>query len=258
MFKFLIYDTQDRTAIITINRPDKRNALNGALVEELIQTFKIANIDSGIKVIQLRANGVVFSAGADLDYLQQLQSNTYEQNLADSQRLAELFKTIVTLPKPVIACVQGAAIAGGCGLATVCDFSVVVDDAQLGYTESRIGFVPAVVMIFLLRKIGDTAARDLMLTGKLITAEKAKQIGLVTKVVTKNDFEPTIEKLTQTLLNDASSQSMALIKKMMLDVPVMTLDNALQYAAETNAKARGSDDCKRGIAAFLNKEKIKW
>ena len=258
MFQLLTYHAENRTAVITLNRPDKRNALNGALVEELISAFDQAANDATVKVIQLRAAGNVFSAGADLDYLQQLQTNTYDENLADSKRLASLFRLIAALPKPVIACVQGAAIAGGCGLATVCDFSIAASDAQFGYTESRIGFVPAIVMIFLLRKIGDTRARDLMLTGRLIGAEEAARIGLVTKAVDKQIFEAEIQALTDMLLNDTSAQSLTLIKNMALAVPTMSLDEALQFAAETNAAARGSDDCKRGIAAFLAKEKIRW
>ena len=258
MFKYLIYDTQTRIAVITLNRPDKRNALNGALVEELIDAFNRASDDVNVKVVQLRANGNVFSAGADLDYLKQLQANTYAENLDDSKRLASLFRTIVALPKPVIACVQGAAIAGGCGLATVCDFSIAMSEAQFGYTESRIGFVPAIVMIFLLRKIGDTRARDLMLTGRLIGADEAERIGLVTKAVGKEIFETEIQALTEVLLKDTSLHSLALIKDMALAVPSMTLDEALQYAAETNAAARSSEDCKRGIAAFLAKEKLRW
>jgi len=258
MFESLTYAAHNRTAVITLNRPDKRNALNGPLVEELTNAFDRAANDADVKVVQLRANGNVFSAGADLDYLQRLQTNSYDENLDDSKRLAALFRSIAALPKPVIACVQGAAIAGGCGLASVCDFSIAASDAKFGYTESRIGFVPAIVMIFLLRKIGDTRARDLMLTGRLIDANEAERIGLITKAVDKDIFESEIQALTDILLNDTSSQSLAAIKNMALSVSDMPLDAALQYAAETNAAARSSEDCKRGIAAFLAKEKIRW
>jgi methylglutaconyl-CoA hydratase len=258
MFQFVQYAVDNRVARVTLNRPDKRNALNQTVVNELTEAFTKASNDPAVKVVQLHANGNVFSAGADLDYLQQLQRNAFDENLADSTRLADLFKLIATMPKPVVACVRGAAIAGGCGLATVCDFSLVSNDTQFGYTESRIGFVPAIVMIFLLRKIGDTRARDLMLTGRLIDAAEAERIGLVTKALPAEQLDSELEQLTNALLNDASAQSMALIKQMAVNVPSMTLDDALQYAAKTNAAARASDDCKRGIAAFLSKEKISW
>ena len=258
MTPFITFSAENRVARVTLNRPDKRNALNHAVVTELQQALRRASEDENVKVVQLRANGDVFSAGADLEYLQQLQNNSYDENLVDSSHLAELFKLIATMPKPVIACVQGSAIAGGCGLATVCDISVASSAAKFGYTESRIGFVPAIVMIFLLRKIGDTRARDLMLTGRLIDAAEAERIGLITQCVDPAALEQAVERITETFLNETSGASLALIKRMAGDVSSMSLDAALRYAAETNATARASEDCKRGIAAFLNKEKIRW
>jgi len=256
--KFVLYETTDRVARVTLNRPEKRNALNHQAVDELTLALVRAGDDANVKVVQLHASGDVFSAGADLEYLQQLQTNTYNQNLEDSKHLAALFKTIHTLPKPVIARVQGAAVAGGCGLATVCDFSVASANAKFGYTESRIGFVPAIVMLFLVRKIGDTRARDLMLTGRLIDADEAAAIGLITCSVPHEELDQTVNRLTNVLLDDTSAQSLDLIKQMLGSVHTMPLDEALQYAAETNAKARATDDCRKGIAAFLNKEKIRW
>ena len=256
--KYVQYEASRRVARITLNRPEKRNALNHQAVDELTLSFVRAGEDVNVKVVELHANGDVFSAGADLDYLQELQTNSYEENLDDSKHLANLFKTIHTLSKPVIARIQGSAIAGGCGLATVCDFSIASTNAKFGYTESRIGFVPAIVMIFLVRKIGDTRARDLMLTGRLIDATEAAAMGLITYSVPPEELNETVKQLTDVLLNDTSAQSLELIKQMLANVQTMTLDDALNYAAKTNAKARATDDCKKGIAAFLNKEKIRW
>src|SRR5688500_4382084 len=164
---------------IILNRPDKRNALNSEFVAELTQAFKQAAGDDAVRVIVLKAEGSVFSAGADLAYLQQLQANTFEENLADSSALKDLFILMYEHPKLIIAQVDGHAIAGGCGLVTVCDFVYAVPDAMFGYTEVRIGFIPAIVMFFLMRKVGEAKARSLLLTGKLIKAEAFKEIGIV-------------------------------------------------------------------------------
>jgi len=149
------YTVEDRVGYISLNRPEKRNALSYEMVTELKQAFNNAEEDESCKVIILQAEGKVFCAGADLAYLQQLQNNTYEENLEDSTHLMELFKQIYTSSKIVIAKVHGHAIAGGCGLATVCDFSFTVPEAKFGYTEVKIGFIPAIVKVFLLRKIGE-------------------------------------------------------------------------------------------------------
>ena len=159
---------------IILNRPDKRNALNSEFVGELRQAFGEANADDSIRVIILKGSGKAFSAGADLGYLQQLQNNTYDENLQDSSHLMELFKLMYSHKKLIIAQVEGHALAGGCGLATVCDFIYTVPEALFGYTEVKIGFIPAIVMFFLLRKIGEAKARELLLTGTLIEATRAR------------------------------------------------------------------------------------
>src|ERR1044071_387724 len=176
------YEVRDRIGFITLNRPDKRNALDEELIQNLSTTFDRASNDPSVKVIILKANGEAFCSGADLGYLQQLQKFSFDDNLADSTRLKELFLKIYTLNKVVIAQVEGHAIAGGCGLATVCDFIFSVPEAKFGYTEVKIGFIPAIVMVFLVRKIGDQAARQLLLSGNLISASGS---GLVFKISNK-------------------------------------------------------------------------
>ena len=255
---FVNYAVKDRICTITLNRPDKRNALNEQVVSELKTAFQQAATDEEAKVIVLAAKGAAFCAGADLAYLQQLQKNSFEENLADSNHLKELFYQIYTHPKVVIAKIQGHAIAGGCGLATVCDFSFAVDDAQFGYTEVRIGFIPAIVKVFLLRKIGEGKAKELLLSGDLISAQEAKTFGLINAVVLESDLDQTVYEFAKKLVEKNSAQSMQFTKQMIAHVQALSLEDGLNYAAEQNAKARASEDCQKGIAAFLNKEKPSW
>ena len=258
MNELVLFEKNNRRAIITMNRPDKRNALNGEMVTQLLQRLHEAEEDPEVKVVILKAYGPSFCSGADLAYLQKLQKNTYAENVEDSMHLKSLFYRIYTLKKPVIAQVHGHAIAGGCGLATVCDFVYTVPEAKFGYTEVRIGFVPALVMVFLIRKIGEANARRLLLTGELFGGEEALKNGLVTKCVASGELENAVNELAETLIKENSGQSMALVKEMLAKAPSLELAVALDYAAETNARARESDDCKKGIANFLNKEPITW
>lgn len=251
-------EIKNRIGYITLNRPDKRNALSYEFVAELKQAFEELKEDKEAKVIVLRAEGKAFCAGADLAYIQGLQNNTYEENLEDSNHLKELFYQIYTYPKVVIAQVQGHALAGGCGLATVCDFSFTVPEAKFGYTEVKIGFIPAIVKVFLLRKIGEGKAKELLLSGQLYTAEQAQAFGLVNSVVPAEKLVSHVEEFAQQLIINNSGQSMAFTKQMIAEVQEKSLEEGLQYAAEQNAKARASEDCKKGIAAFLNKETPVW
>jgi methylglutaconyl-CoA hydratase len=256
--EFVTYHVENRIAYITLNRADKRNALNFKVVEELKQVFKQAETDKDAKVIVLKANGKVFCAGADLEYLQTLQKNTFEENLADSSHLKELFEIIYTHPKVVIGQIHGHAIAGGAGLATVCDFSFAVPEAQFGYTEVKIGFIPAIVMVFLLRKIGEGRAKELLLSGDLISAQKALEYGLINFIVEPNELESRVQAFAQSLCENNSSQSMQTTKQMIAQVQEMALKEALSFAAKQNARARESEDCKKGIAYFLEKKTLKW
>lgn len=248
----------NRIGYITLNRPDKRNALSFEVVKELKEAFAKMEKEEAVKVIVLKANGDVFCSGADLSYLQKLQGFSYEENLEDSNHLKELFAQIYTLHKVVIAQVQGHALAGGCGLATVCDFTFSVPEAKFGYTEVRIGFIPAIVMVFLLRKIGEARAKQLLLSGDPVKAEDALRLGLITKVVSKESLEADVNAFAQTLVTANSAHAMMLTKQMIAQVQSMPLEEALTYAASMNAQARASADCRRGVAAFLNKEKLTW
>lgn len=258
MFEHIDTNTSQRIGFITLKRAEKRNALNELMVTELIQALNGFENNSRVKVVVLKAEGKAFCAGADLAYLQNLQNFSYEENLADSNHLKSLFHKIYTFPKVIIAQIQGHAIAGGCGLATVCDFSFTVPEALFGYTEVKIGFIPAIVKVFLLRKIGEGRAKELLLSGDLISAEQAQAYGLINYIVPAEALEAQVQEFAEKLIKTNSAQSMAYTKKMIADIQSKGLEEALNYAAEMNAKARGSEDCKKGIAAFLNKEEISW
>ncbi|NQW30784.1 MAG: enoyl-CoA hydratase/isomerase family protein [Ignavibacteria bacterium] len=241
-------------ATITMMRADKRNALNEEMVSELSAAFANVESNSSVKVVVLRGDGKAFCAGADLEYLQTISQNSAEENLEDSTRLMLLMKGISECSKPVIAMVQGPAIAGGCGLATVCDIVVASrQHAVFGYSEVKIGFIPAIVMVYLLRKIGDTQSRKLILTAKNIDATEAQRIGLITDVVEHDQ----LESYTNAMANDIaqnSSTSIALSKRMLNALHGMSVDSGLQYAAAMNALVRQTQDCKDGIQNFLSKK----
>ena len=195
--EFVNYTVKNRLAYITLNRPEKRNALNNQVVKELTEAFEFAEKDDNAKVIVLNAIGDAFCAGADLAYLQSLQKNTYNENLADSNTLKELFKLIYTLDKIVIAQVEGHAIAGGAGLATVCDIVFSVPEAKFGFTEVKIGFVPAIVSIFAIRKLGESWTKRLLLTGDIINTTNAKECGIVNFIYTKTEIKKAVRKFAE-------------------------------------------------------------
>ena len=257
-FQFITLEVRQRVGIITLNRPDKRNALNYVVIDELKQALSLLDSDPNAKVVLLKAAGQAFCAGADLDYLQKLQGYGLNENLADSTHLMELYQLITRYRKLVVAQVEGHAIAGGCGLATVCDLAYAVPEAKFGYTEVKIGFIPALVLIILQRKIGDARARQLLLTGDLISAERAATLGLITEVVPADRIADHVWTLLQRLVVENAAGSIELTKRMLADVATLPLDDALRFAAKMNAHARATAECQRGIAAFLSKEKIEW
>jgi len=254
----VLYSVSNRIATISLNRPEKRNAFNPELVSALTTALLKAGDDEEVKVIILKAIGNTFSAGADLAYLQQLQDNTHEENVNDSQNLKTLFTTIYYLPKVVIAQVEGHAIAGGCGLATVCDITFAVPEAKFGYTEVKLGFVPAIVSCFLLRKTSETIAKKILLTGDLFSAEEALTYNLITFVTNKDEISQTVIKFATRLCNETSGNSLMVTKQLIGQTTNAGLEKSLELAVQINARVRENEDFKRGIAAFISKEQIKW
>jgi len=258
MSDLLLVDIQNRIGTITINRPEKRNALNPELVIALTTAFKELQRDQNVKVIILKAAGEVFSAGADLAYLQQLQSFSYDDNLKDSSLLKDLFSLLHLYEKPVIAQVEGHAIAGGCGLVTLCDIVFSVPEAKFGYTEVKIGFVPALVAGFLVRKVGAGRTRELVLSGELISAEKANEYGLVNFIASRDEIESEVLSYAEKMVESTSAEAIKTTKNLLSFISDLAVGEGLELAARVNATARLSADCQKGIAAFLNKEDPKW
>lgn len=257
MSELVEIDTEDQIRTLRLNRPDKRNALNADLVTELKEALTAAAADD-VRVVVLTGKGAAFSAGADLASLQSLRDASLLENERDSRHLAELFRQVYQHPKPVIAQVNGHAIGGGCGLAAVCDFSFVADEAKLGFSEVRIGFVPAIVMVFVRRKLGEAAARDLLLRGRLVTAAQASEVGLVSRAVPEQRLAEDVRELARELATETSGSAVALTKRMMAQLPGMGFEEAMDYAVQMNAFARGTEDCEAGIDAFLNDENPPW
>lgn len=258
-FTRIKYQTDQRICTISLSRPDKHNALDDLMISELTSAFQSAQRDADVKVILLKGEGESFCAGADLAYMQRIAKYDFNQNQEDSNNLMRLFLQIYTQRKPVIAVVQGNAIAGGCGLATVCDFVVASKEtARFGYTEVRIGFIPAIVLFFLVRRVGEGLARELTLRGSMISAEEGFRMGLVNYVVPETEIDHFSMNFALELSKNCSSSSLGLIKELLSRIHGMSVTDALSYAANLNALTRMTDDCKRGVDAFLKKEPMKW
>jgi len=255
--KTLLTHNEDGVLTITLNRPDRRNALNPALIEELTDTLEVAARNAECGVIILTGAGSAFCAGLDLEYLQSIPTKTRMDHFADSKRIAHLLRALYDTPKPTIAAVNGPAIAGGMGIATICDFTYAVPDASFGYTEVKIGFVPAIVSAFLRRQVGEKVARDLLFTGRIIKAQEALALGLITRIIEASDLMAETRSLAQTLLQN-SPCAIATTKRLLSRQAKVTLDAEIDAAIAVNAEARTTDDFKEGIRAFLEKRPPKW
>ena len=243
-------------ATITLNRPGKRNAISTEMIEELLVALE--KIESGAaRVAILTGSGKAFCAGMDLEALRSLASQSFEQNLADSRLFANLLYRIHSLSKPIIAAVNGPAIAGGCGIATLADFTLAVPEAKFGYTEVKIGFIPAVVSVFLRRQVGDEIARDLLLSGRIIDAAEAYRFGLVTEIVSAAKLTARALEFAGILLS-ASPTSIARTKRLLLGYDEAALKAELEIAVRENAAIRSTADFREGLSSFLEKRTPKW
>ena len=258
-FTRIKYQLEHRICTITLSRPDKHNALDDLMISELTAAFQMAQRDVDVKVILLKREGESFCSGADIATLQRIMKYDFNQNQEDSNNLMRLFLQIYTQRKPVIAVVQGNALEGGCGLATVCDIVVASKEtARFGYTEVKIGFIPAIVLFFLVRRVGEGRARELTLRGNIISAEEACRIGIVNFVVPETEIDQYSLSLAEEIAKNCSASSLGLIKELLSRIHGMSVADALSYAANLNALTRMTDDCKKGIDAFLKKESAKW
>jgi methylglutaconyl-CoA hydratase len=241
---------------ITLNRPERRNAMTPEMQLELIAAMEDAAA-TDCRVILFAGAGDAFCSGLDLSVLQSINDKTVADHHADAQRISRLFRTLYELPVPTIAAVQGPAIAGGTGLATICDFTFATPAAKFGFTEVRIGFVPALVSAFLALQIGDKRSRDLLLSGRLFGAAEAFRLGLVNELVAPEDMPQRIHTLTETLTMN-SPQALAATKRLLAAQNKAWLDAAIEAALDANAQARTTADSREGISAFLEKRKPVW
>lgn len=255
-FHTILLQENDAIALLTLNRPDKRNAVSYELIADLQQALEMVK-NSSSKVLIITGAGSAFCSGMDLDNLRSLIGRTREQNLEDSRTMANLFRSIYDFPKPTIAAVNGAAIAGGTGIATICDFTLAVPEAKFGYTEVRIGFVPAIVSNFLVRQVGEKRARDLLLTGRIFPAEEALRLGLVSEIVEPNRLLARAYQLAHTLIEN-SPASLRATKELLSQTVNEELDRRLEASIEGNARVRETHDFREGISAFLEKRKPRW
>ena len=243
-------------ATLTLNRPDKRNAISYELIDDLLRALEEVKA-SPAGVLIVTGAGKAFCSGMDLENLKGLLGRTPEQNLEDSRTMASLFRGLYEFPKPTIAAVNGPAIAGGTGLALLCDFTIVVPEAKFGYTEVRIGFVPGIVSTFLLRQVGEKIARDLLLTGRIFDAQEALRLGLVNEIVSADKLMSRARELAATLLEN-SPASLAYTKRLLNELAGTEFDSQIDIAIRKNAEIRATPDFREGISSFLEKRKPKW
>jgi methylglutaconyl-CoA hydratase len=256
MYSTLLLETSGSVATITLNRPGKRNAISAQMIADLQKALDEIE-RSRARVVIVTGAGKAFCAGMDLDMLAAIAQQSPQENEEDSRRVAKLFRRIWSFPKPMIAAVNGYALAGGCGIATLCDFTLAVPEAKFGYTEVKIGFLPALVSVFLTRQIGEKRARDLLLTGRLVEAQEAKEIGLVTEIVAPEELFVRAHELAEVLIA-ASPSSLVRAKRLLTSAASAELDAQLERAILENARIRSTADFKEGLASFLEKRKPVW
>ena len=249
----ILYSVDQNVARITLNRPEKRNALDEQMIAEVRRALTESAEDAAVRVVLVAGAGADFCSGIDLAALQHIADATVMENVADARRLADLFVAMRRHPRPIVAAVRGRALAGGCGIATSADIILAAESAQFGYPEVKIGFVPAMVMAILRRSVSEKRAFELLVTGEIIPARRAFEIGLINRIFADGTFESEADSyLTQ--LASRSASALALTKSLLYQIDAMAFEAALSAGVETNAIARLTDDCRRGIEQFLKKK----
>ena len=243
-------------AHVTLNRPEKRNAISATMIAEMLAALK--DVETGSeRVAIITGAGKAFCAGMDLDALKALATQSPEENLADARRTAGFFRRLWSFPKPLIAAVNGAALAGGCGIATLCDFTLAAPEAKFGYTEVRVGFMPALVSMFLERQVGEKLGRDLFLTGRIVDAAEAQAMGLVTRVVPAEQLLSAARELAATLMANSPGGVLA-TKRLLVRASEAEIDRRIELAVAESVAIRSTPDFREGLAAFLEKREPRW
>ncbi len=246
-----------KIARITFNRPDVHNAFNAMMISEIADALDRIKSDRSVHVVVLTGKGKSFCAGADINWMREIIHYTYEQNLVESLQLAEVLHKLYTLPKPTVALVNGTAIGGGNGFLAACDIAIAAEEAKFGLSEVKIGLVPAAISPYVIRKIGESKAREYFLTGKRITALMAQEIGLINEVVPQDQLEEKVEELVGLLLT-SGPEALANCKELIFRVPQMSLEEAKDFTARMIANLRISEEGQEGMTSFLEKRKPKW
>ena len=255
-YETLTFEMAGEVATITLNRPDKRNAISTKMIEELLAALN--EVETGaFRLGIITGAGKTFCAGMDLDGLRAIAAQSPEENVEDSRRMAKMFYRLFSFPKPLIAAVNGAAIAGGCGIATLADFTLAVSEAKFGYTEVKIGFIPALVSVFLRRQVGDKVTRDLLLSGRILEAPEAQRLGLVTEIVPAESLMERARAIAADVIA-ASPTSVRRTKRLLLRSGEAQLQTEIENAIHENAEIRSTEDFREGLASFLDKRPPKW
>jgi methylglutaconyl-CoA hydratase len=255
-YNSLNLEVSGEIATITLDRPDKRNAISAEMIADL--NHALGDVESSTaRILILTGAGKAFCSGMDLEALKALATQSPMEHLEDSRRMARVVRRLWSFPKPTIAAVNGAAIAAGCGLATLCDFTLSVPEAKFGYPEVRIGFIPAIVSVFLTHQVGEKHARDLLLTGRIIDAAEAHRLGLVTQIIPAEELMAASQALAATLL-ECSPTSLLKTKKLLCDFATPEIDRELELAIAEGVQIRSTADFREGLASFLEKRKPQW
>ncbi|HKA20368.1 MAG TPA: enoyl-CoA hydratase-related protein [Blastocatellia bacterium] len=251
-YEKIIYTVDQNIARITLNRPDKRNALDNEIVLEFKDALRSASENNDVRVVLVTGAGKDFCSGADLASLQRISAAGVEESIASARVMAELFVEMRRSPRPIIAAVRGRALAGGCGLATACDIILAAESAQFGYPEVNIGFIPAMVMAILRRSVSEKHAFELITRGEVISAGAAVEIGMINRVFPDDQFDETVEQYVSQL-SAKSASAVSLSKSLLYHMDGMTFETAIEAGVQLNAITRMTEDCKRGVERFLKK-----
>ena len=256
-FKTIKFEKNGTVGNIIFNRPEIHNAFNALVIDEMLELFQAIEHDKDLRVLVITGAGKSFCAGADLNWMRSVVNQSFEENLIESNKLADLFYKVYTCPLPVIGKINGAAIGGGTGFVAVCDIAIAAESAKFSFSEVKIGVVPACIGPYVIKKMGEGKARELFITGERMLAKRAHEVGLVNKFVADDMLDSTVDDLVQTILS-SGPEAVSMAKKLVSEVPSMTPEQFKPYTAEMIAKLRISDEGQEGMDAFLNKRKPNW